>query len=283
MRLHRALYGLKQAQRSWQRTYSTRLARRGLRPSPADPNVYLHEGADGRIISLVYVDDGMIVADSDADADATLALIMSEFPCRDLGSPVDFLGWELERDAAAGTIKIHQERYVVRLLQDYGLTGCAPVRLPMTALPSPEGEPLSAADRVRYPALIGSLLHLANCTRPDIAQPVSTLARFIKCPKAHHWTAALRVLRYLAGTPSLGITYGGQPDTSPFCSAMLTSPATACPAAAAPASWPCPTAAPCSGRASCSRLSRSPPCRRNTRHQTLPCARPCFSMHFSRR
>jgi hypothetical protein len=62
-------------------------------------------------------------------------------------------------------------------------------------------------NRVPYAELVGSLNWLANCTRPDIATAVGTLCRFIGNPGKQHWTAAQRVLRYLAGTMNLGITY----------------------------------------------------------------------------
>jgi hypothetical protein len=186
-----------------------------LLPSDADPNVYERRSADGTVVAVIYVDDGIIVADTDADADAAIADIAALFPCRDMGEPRDYVGWQVERDRAAGTIKIHSADYIRRLLHEYGMTGCAPVALPMTKLPHEQGEPLPLPERHRYPRLIGALLHAANCTRPDIAQPVATLARYLKAPKLHHWAAALRVLRYLAGTISLGIVYGGRADLLP--------------------------------------------------------------------
>ena len=72
----------------------------------------------------------------------------------------------------------------------------------------------------RYPELVGSLQHLANCTRPDLAQAVSTLARYSKAPREAHWHAALNVLRYVSGTLSRGITYcRDAPAYDAFCDA----------------------------------------------------------------
>jgi hypothetical protein len=75
-----------------------------------------------------------------------------------------------------------------------------------TKLTLDEDHPL---DTTKYPysELVGGLLYLAVCTRPDIAQATGCLARYMAQPAVSHWNAALGVLRYLASTQDLGITY----------------------------------------------------------------------------
>ena len=52
-------------------------------------------------------------------------------------------------------------------------------------------------DRHEYcRVLVGTLLHLANCTRPDIAFAAGILFWYSQSPCATHWEAALGVLRY---------------------------------------------------------------------------------------
>ncbi|CAI7849672.1 unnamed protein product [Closterium sp. NIES-54] len=63
-----------------------------------------------------------------------------------------------------------------------------------------------------YPELVGCLMYLMTCTRPDLAYPLSLLARYV-APDRHrkvHWDAAKRVLRYLCSTSSMGLVLGGQ-------------------------------------------------------------------------
>jgi hypothetical protein len=58
-----------------------------------------------------------------------------------------------------------------------------------------------------YACLLGELQFLANATRPDIAYAVSRLALFSANPSLQHTGALKRVLQYLSGTKSHGITY----------------------------------------------------------------------------
>ncbi|CAI7902468.1 unnamed protein product, partial [Closterium sp. NIES-53] len=55
-------------------------------------------------------------------------------------------------------------------------------------------------------------MYLMTCTRPDLAYPLSLLARYV-APGRHqkvHWDAAKRVLRYLCSTSGMGLVLGGR-------------------------------------------------------------------------
>ncbi|CAI7901457.1 unnamed protein product [Closterium sp. NIES-54] len=63
-----------------------------------------------------------------------------------------------------------------------------------------------------YLKLVGCLMYLMTCTRPDLAYPLSLLARY-EAPGRHrkvHWDAAKRVLRYLCSTSGMGLVLGGR-------------------------------------------------------------------------
>ena len=70
---------------------------------------------------------------------------------------------------------------------------------------------------VPYRELIGGLMYLAVCTRPDIAYAVGVLSRFMMNPGMGHWKVAKGVLRYLKGTVSKGILYGESKDIEVYC------------------------------------------------------------------
>ncbi|CAI7773946.1 unnamed protein product [Closterium sp. NIES-53] len=55
-------------------------------------------------------------------------------------------------------------------------------------------------------------MYLMTCTRPDLAYPLSLLARYV-APGRHrkvHWDAAKRVLCYLCSTLGMGLVLGGR-------------------------------------------------------------------------
>jgi hypothetical protein len=67
-----------------------------------------------------------------------------------------------------------------------------------------------------YPTLVGKLLYLATCTRPDIAFAVRELSRFMGNWGEQHWGVAKHVVRYLKGTKAIGIMYGNIDDPYPL-------------------------------------------------------------------
>lgn len=135
---------------------------------------------------------------------------MAVFDARDLGEVTFFLGMSITRDRASRQITLAQPRMTADLLAQYGMTGAKGTRTPLST-----GVKLhkagEALDTSQYPyaALVGSLMYLAVCTRPDIAQSVGALARYMAAPTWEHWLALKSLLRYVAGTAHYGITYGG--------------------------------------------------------------------------
>ncbi|CAI7845189.1 unnamed protein product [Closterium sp. NIES-54] len=62
-----------------------------------------------------------------------------------------------------------------------------------------------------YPELVGCLMYLMTCTRPDLAYPPSLQARHVALGRHRkvHWDTAKRVLRYLCITSGMGLVLGG--------------------------------------------------------------------------
>lgn len=67
-----------------------------------------------------------------------------------------------------------------------------------------ESEDELMKDSTAYQKLVGRLLFLIM-TRPDIAYVVQVLSKFMHSLKRSHLDVALRVVRYIKGTPRLGL------------------------------------------------------------------------------
>ncbi|KAL0417835.1 UNVERIFIED_CONTAM: Retrovirus-related Pol polyprotein from transposon TNT 1-94 [Sesamum radiatum] len=65
--------------------------------------------------------------------------------------------------------------------------------------------------QIEYSRIIGSLMYIMNCTRPDIAYAVNKLSRFTSNPSKDHWKGLIRVLRYLKYTSNYGLHYTRYP------------------------------------------------------------------------
>ncbi|CAI7844891.1 unnamed protein product [Closterium sp. NIES-53] len=163
----------------------TTLAALGFAPSTADPSLFLRtDAAQPPFYVLVYVDD-LVFATADTEA---LAHVKSELQkrhtCTDLGELTSYLGLRITRDRAQRTITLTHSHMVQQSIEPSG----------------------------PYPELVGCLMYLMTCTRPDLAYPLSLLARYV-APGRHrkvHWDAAKRVLRYLCSTSVTGLVLGGR-------------------------------------------------------------------------
>ncbi|CAI7749559.1 unnamed protein product [Closterium sp. NIES-54] len=177
--LRRPVYGLRQAPREWHDTLRTTLAALGFAPSIADPSLFLRTNTS---LPPFYI--------------------------------LVYLGLQITRDRAQRTITLTQSHMVQQVLQRFDFTYSLPQATPLStrhslsALPSDE----SVEPRGPYPELVGCLMYLMTRTRPDLAYPLSILARYV-APGRHrpeHMAAAKRVLRYLCSTSGLGLVLGGR-------------------------------------------------------------------------
>ncbi|CAI7856971.1 unnamed protein product, partial [Closterium sp. NIES-54] len=199
-----------------QRDYElTTLAALGFASSSADSSLFLRTDTTlPPFYVLVYVDD-LVFATADTEA---LALVKAELQerhtCTDLGELCSYLGLHITRDRARRTITLTQSHIVHQVLQHFGFQFSSPQPTPLSighSLSAPPSDE-SVEPSGPYPELVGCLMYLMMCTRPDLVHPPSLLARYV-APGRHrkvHWDAVKRVLRYLCSTSGMGLVLGGQ-------------------------------------------------------------------------
>jgi len=72
------------------------------------------------------------------------------------------------------------------------------------------------ADHVPYRAAVGALLYLSRVSRPDITFAVNQVAAHANKPRVAHWTAVKQILRYIAGTTTMTLTYRRHKEAPPI-------------------------------------------------------------------
>jgi hypothetical protein len=115
---------------------------------------------------------------------------------------------------ADGSLLLHQQTYVKKLLRTFNMDNANALSAPMIGKSRTEDDPYRPTDddeekidKPQYLAAVGTLLYLATNTRPDISFAVSVLARHSQKPTSRHWQGVKHLLRYLRGTEDLGLHF----------------------------------------------------------------------------
>ena len=62
--------------------------------------------------------------------------------------------------------------------------------------------------RISYALVVGSLMYVMICPRPDIAQTI-VISIFMENPGGEHWSVIKRILKYIKGTLGDALCFGG--------------------------------------------------------------------------
>eukprot|EP00253_Pinus_taeda_P030145 PITA_30145 len=205
-RLNKALYGLKQAPRAWYERNDSYVMKLGFTRSEVDLNLYFKVENNRPLILVSYVDDLFLTGANPLIYQCKRELA-SEFQMKDLGLMYYFLGLEVWKKP--GEIFLSQGKYIVKLVERFGVVDCKSVTTPMklnfkklcgSVARSDLGNPS------KYHQLVGALMFLVN-SRLNICFEMNTLSQFMVKPHHIDWVAAKNLLRYLRGTITYGLRY----------------------------------------------------------------------------
>ena len=215
LELSSAIYGLKQSSACFWTAVHKHLVAHGFVSILGDPCLFRKVLPDGKqILVCCYVDDLTYGVTDIATANSFLALVKERFAIDEgEGAPIDFLlGMEITQDIDKGTVHFNSELMITKLahgvLTKEELTKSADVTYPMLVTPLQKLLIRTVpTEQFDFLSVVGSLLHIANCVRCDVALAVGILARHSATPGPQHVNAVKRVVMYLYNTRSLGITY----------------------------------------------------------------------------
>ena len=128
-KLNKSLYGLKQASRQWLSKFSNTLIQLGFTQSKADYSLFTRQQGASFIVLLIYVDDVLIASNDKEQFNQFKVMLNKKFKLKDLGALRYFLGLEVARTVKG--ISLCQRKYALEILEDAGLLGCKPVKIPM--------------------------------------------------------------------------------------------------------------------------------------------------------
>ncbi|KAI3667612.1 hypothetical protein L6452_42678 [Arctium lappa] len=203
--LDKALYGLKQAPRSWYETLTKFLLASGFKKGTVDTTLFLKRQGDDLILIQIYVDDIIFGSTNPKFCKNFSKIMETKFEMSMMGELNFFLGLQVKQLPEG--IFINQAKYIKDILKKFNMSDSSVMKTPMatgTLLDAdPSGKPV---DQKVYRSMIGSLLYL-TASRPNIMFATCFCARYQSNPKESHLTAVKRILKYLKGSPNLGLWY----------------------------------------------------------------------------
>lgn len=211
-KLNRSIYGLKQAGRQWNIKLDNALQKFKLNKSKNDPCIYFNNSLT--MVIAIYVDDFLIFYKKTDELNELRTYLHTTFRMKDIGDANSCIGIKIEKQA--NYIELHQCDYVQYILERFGMTECKPIKTPTEINLKLTTENITVENSlvgvVPYQEVVGSLLYLAQATRPDIAFAVNYVSRFNTNHSNEHWKAVKRILRYLKGTMNYRLRYSMNND-----------------------------------------------------------------------
>jgi len=182
------------------------LTKLGFTRSEAKPNLYFKVIEEKPLILVLYVDN-VFLTSVDPLIHEYKREFGSEFEMKDLGLMHYFLGLEVWQKE--GDIFLSQGKYVVKILDRFGMVDYKPVTTPMELdfkkLSGSAAKP-ALRNAIEYHQFVGALMFLVN-SRSDICFVVNTLCQHMVEPHHSHQICAKNLLRYLCGIIIHGLRY----------------------------------------------------------------------------
>ncbi|CAI7838289.1 unnamed protein product [Closterium sp. NIES-53] len=189
-------------------------------PSSADLPLFVQRGSTLFFV-LVYIDELVFTTPNKHALASVKGKLRRRHTCIDLGELQRYLGLQITRDRAARTIMLTQSHMVEQILTrfrfPFSKVHVTPLAVDHGLTAPPSHKPFESSGP--YPEMVGCLMYLMTCTRPNLAYPLSVLVQFV-APGRHrpsHWYVAKRVAKYVASTSGMGLVLGGKQPVTLTC------------------------------------------------------------------
>ena len=124
-----------------------------------------------------------------------------------MGEASYVIGILIFRKRSHGLLGLSQKAYIEKILERFNMNNCSACviliqkgdKFNLMQCPKNDVE-RKQMESIPYASVVGSLMYLQTCTRPDISFVVGMLGRYQSNPGIDLWKAAKKVMRYLQGT-----------------------------------------------------------------------------------
>tara|TARA_R110002050_G_scaffold1058_1_gene7329 strand:+ start:131 stop:4354 length:4224 start_codon:yes stop_codon:yes gene_type:complete len=208
-RLLRPLYGTKQGGNRWAEKLRDVLRTLGYTVSKVESSILYRLEDDGSVTIIVICTDDLLVNALERGYELLINAIKGYFEITEFGEVTYFMG--IQFFCSSNGIRLCQEQYIGTLLKRFECedmrTATTPLDQHSKAILEAEMNDNQVIDDKPFRELIGGLLYIAICTRPDVLFSVNFLSRYTSRYGTDHWKAGIRILRYLKGTAKMSIRY----------------------------------------------------------------------------
>ena len=209
MRLNNALQGLKQSGAVFYEQYALAFERCGMTRTTMDPCVLVPNDPTVVGIVVLHADDALVVIQDGPLKRAVISSLEKQFGPKTCEACTSFIGIQISQNLEARTVKLHLSAYLESIIARHNMQDCNTVGTPMIP-----GEVISRSTTVppkpidEYSQIVGALAYASTACRIDLSAPVAMLARHMSNPTEQCLVAAKRLLRWVKGNISLGLTFG---------------------------------------------------------------------------
>ena len=224
-KLKKSLYGLKVSPKRWYVQFAESMAKLGFTRWDYHACLFYWRESSVRksrsskfVLVMVYVDDIIVTGNCHDKIIGVKAGLTKRYKIHDLGTPKKFLGINLVYDRREGTLVMDQVHLIDKMLEKFGLEKVKSTKTPMRTnqavhksgvVAAPQST-LNLKKKIPYRELLGVLMYIASCVRPDIQFAANMKARKQSDYDLEDWIDLEHLVGYLKYTREVKLVYDNQ-------------------------------------------------------------------------
>lgn len=170
-RLLKCLYSLKQSKRLWNQNIIAFYKHISFKQLNGDSSILIYCSRHEISIFSVYINNFFLALNIINILNALKKFLVKKYDTNNLKEVKTIIGWQINRDTTAGTMKIYPSAFLRDLVIKKRLTNCNANIIPIKVGSSIKMRDLKVnkeADLCKYQRFIGKLIYFLYSTRPDI-------------------------------------------------------------------------------------------------------------------